>query len=197
MDLQKTGTLIAKLRREKNLTQKQIADRLSISPKTVSKWERGQGFPDVSLLSALSEIFSVDVRKLIEGEMPKTKTEVGNVKKTRFYVCDVCGNLITDLGGSKSTQVLCCGRSLTPLTPQIPDSAHELGFDMVEDEYLITFPHPMTKEHYISFICYVRFDRVLTVKLYPEQDGELRFPVMRGGKFYYYCNKHGLFELKK
>ncbi len=197
MDLQKTGNLMAKLRREQGLTQKQIADRLCISPKTVSKWERGQGFPDVSFLSELSEIFSVDVRKLIEGEMPETKTEVGNVKKIKFYVCEVCGNLITDMGGSKSTQVLCCGRTLSPVIPKTPDSAHEFGFDFVEDEYLITFSHPMQKEHYISFISYVRFDRVLTVKLYPEQDGELRFPVMRGGKFYYYCNEHGLFELKK
>ena len=197
MDLQKTGNLIATLRREKKLTQKQLAEKLGISPKTVSKWERGQGFPDVSFLSELSEIFSVDVRKLLAGEMPKSKTEVGNVKKTKFYVCDVCGNAITDLGGSKNTQVLCCGRTLSPLIPQTPDSAHELDFAMVEDEHLITFSHPMEKEHYISFISYVRFDRVLTVKLYPEQDGELRFPVMRGGKFYYYCNEHGLFELKK
>lgn len=197
MDLQKTGTLIAKLRREQSLTQKALANKLGISPKTVSKWERAQGFPDVSCLAELSEIFSVDVKKLLEGEMPKTKTEVGNVKKTKFYVCDVCGNLITDMGGSKNTQVLCCGRTLSPLSPNTSDVAHELHFDSVEDEYLITFSHPMTKEHYISFVSYVRFDRVLTIKLYPEQDGELRFPVMRGGKFYYYCNEHGLFELKK
>ena len=71
-----------------------------------------------------------------------------------------------------------------------------LNAETIEDEYYITFSHPMTKEHYISFVAYVRFDRVLTVKLYPEQDGELRFPVMRGGKMYYYCNNHGLFEVK-
>lgn len=54
----------------------------------------------------------------------------------------------------------------------------------------------MTKEHYISFVSYVSFDRVLTVKLYPEQGAELRIPQMRRGKMYYYCSEHGLFEIK-
>ena len=197
MDLQKTGNLIATLRKEKSLTQKELADNLGMSPKTVSKWERGNGFPDVGLLSELSAVFGVDVKKLLEGEMPKTKSEAVNMKKTKFYVCDVCGNLVTDMGGSKNTEIFCCGRKLSPMIPKTADSAHEFRFSMVEDEHLITFSHPMEKEHYISFVSYVRFDRVLTVKLYPEQDGELRFPVMRGGKFYYYCNEHGLFELKK
>ena len=197
MNLQKTGQLFVTLRNEQGLTQKAVADKLGISPKTVSKWERGQGFPDVVFLPALSELFGVDVKKLLAGELPKTKAEAGNMKKTKFYVCDVCGNIVTDLGGSNNTEVLCCGRSLSPLTPQTPDAMHELCFETVEDEYYITFSHPMIKEHYISFVSYVRFDRVLTVKLYPEQDGSLRFPVMRGGKFYYYCSEHGLFELKK
>ena len=197
MNLSKTGKLIAALRLEHGFTQKQIAEKLSISPKTVSKWERGQGFPDVCFLASLSEMFGVDVKKLLAGELPKTKAEAGNMKKTKFYVCDVCGNFVTDMGGSKQTEVFCCGRKLSQLLPQTPDVAHELQFDRLEDEYYITFSHPMTKAHYISFVSYVRFDRVLTVKLYPEQDAALRFPSMRGGKFYYYCNEHGLFELKK
>jgi hypothetical protein len=115
------------------------------------------------------------------------------VKRTKFYVCEKCGNLLTSIG---NCEIVCCGRKLSPLSPQKPDEAHRLNFEVIEDEYFITFPHPMTKEHYISFISYVRFDRVLTVKLYPEQSGELRFPQMRGGKMYYYCNTHGLFELE-
>lgn len=197
MNLSKTGQLLVTLRQEQQLTQKEVANKLGISPKTVSKWERGQGFCDVSCLSALSQIYGVDMKQLLAGEMPETKTEAGNVKKTGFYVCEQCGNIITDFGGNRNTEVVCCGRTLSCKVPKTPDSAHELSFSLVEDEYLIQFSHPMTKQHYISFVSYVRFDRVLTVKLYPEQDGELRFPVMRGGKFYYYCNEHGLFELKK
>ncbi len=194
MDLQKTGNLIKKLRLEQKLTQQEVAKQLGICAKTVSKWETGRGFPDVSLLSSLSLIFGVDVKKLLAGELPQAKTEAKNVKKTKFYVCEQCGNLITDMGNA---EILCCGRKLSPLVAKTPDSAHELQFSMVEDEHYITFPHPMTKEHYISFLSYVRFDRVLTVKLYPEQAGELRFPVMRGGSYYYYCSEHGLFQIKK
>ena len=193
MDLSKTGRLIAKLRHEKGLTQKDIAEKLGICPKTVSKWETGHGFPDMSLVPLLSKVFQIDVLRLIEGELPPVKVEVGNVKKTKFYVCEKCGNLLTSSGNA---QIICCGRTLSPLTAKVADDAHKLNFETIEDEYYITFSHPMEKEHYISFFSYVRFDRVLTLRLYPEQSGELRFPHMRGGKMYYYCSSHGLFEIK-
>lgn len=193
MDLTKTGRLITELRKEKGFTQKEVADKLGICAKTVSKWETGHGFPDVSLISKLSDIFGVDISKLLEGEMPKIKPEIGNVKRTKFYVCEKCGNILTSLGNA---EIICCGRKLSPLSPQAPDEKHKLNIEKIEDEYYITFSHPMTKEHYISFVSYVRFDRVLSVKLYPEQNGELRLPQVRGGKLYYYCNTHGLYEIK-
>lgn len=193
MDLSKTGKLIAGLRSEQNLTQRDVAEKLGISPKTVSKWETGRGFPDISLISDLSKIFSVDISKLLEGELPLVKPEVGNMKRTKFYVCEQCGNLLTGLG---NIEIMCCGRTLLPLLAKAEDQRHQFHVEYIEDDCYITFAHPMTKEHYISFVSYVRFDRVLTVKLYPEQGGEVRFPRMRGGKMYYYCNKDGLFELK-
>ena len=193
MDLIKTGKLIKELRCEIDLTQKELAEKLGILPKTISKWETGRGFPDVSLISELSRIFKIDISKLLEGEMPENKREVGNVKRTEFYVCEKCGNILTSMGKS---EILCCGRKLSPLKAKETDDIHKLNIEKIEDDYYITFPHPMTKEHYISFVSYVRFDRVLTVKLYPEQNGELRFPQIRGGKMFYYCNKDGLFELK-
>ena len=193
MNLSKTGMLIAELRREKGFTQKDVAQKLGICAKTVSKWETGHGFPNVSLISNLSEILEVDISKLLEGQMPEIKPKAGNVKRTKFYVCKNCGNLLTSLG---ETEIVCCGRKLSPLSVNKTDEMHKMNVEKIEDDYYITFSHPMTKEHYISFFSYVRFDRVLTVKLYPEQGGELRFPVMRGGKMYYYCNTHGLFELK-
>jgi transcriptional regulator with XRE-family HTH domain len=193
MDLSKTGKLIAQLRAEKGLTQKAVAEAIGITPKTVSKWETGRGFPDVSLIPQLSGIFQVDIQKLIDGELPKPKQEAGNVKRTKFYVCQQCGNILTSVGNA---EILCCGRKLSPLPVQSPDQAHKLSVQLIEDDFYITFPHPMTKEHFISFISYVRFDRVLTLKLYPEQGGEARLPRMRGGRLYYYCSNHGLFELK-
>lgn len=193
MDLLKTGKMISNLRKEKGFTQKEVAEKLGICPKTVSKWETGHGFPDISLVSELSKIFQVDISKLLEGEMPKIKPEVGNVKRTKFYVCEKCGNILTSIGNA---EINCCGRTIEPLKSAEADEEHKLNIEKIEDEYYITFSHPMTKEHYISFVSYVRFDRVLTVKLYPEQNGELRFPQMRGGKMFYYCNTHGLFEVK-
>ncbi len=193
MDLLKTGRLIAGLRREKGLTQRDVAEKLGICAKTVSKWETGHGFPDISLISELSQIFQVDISNLLCGEMPEIKQEACNVKRTKFYVCEKCGNLLTSVGNA---EIICCGRKLSPLNPKEPDTPHTLSIEKIEDDYYITFAHPMTKEHYISFVSYVRFDRVLTARLYPEQGGELRFPQMRGGKMYYYCNTHGLFELK-
>lgn len=193
MDLSKTGKMIKELRLEKGLTQQAVAEKLCISPKTVSKWETGHGFPDVNLISALSKVFMVDISMLLEGEIPEIKKEAGNVKNTRFYVCEKCGNLMT---GLSEAEIICCGRTVLPLIPKETDIRHHLCIEKIEDDFYITFSHPMSKEHYISFFSYVRFDRVLTVKLYPEQSGELRFPQMRGGKMYYYCNNHGLFELK-
>ena len=193
MDLSKTGKLIAMLRKENGLTQKALSEKLGICAKTVSKWETGHGFPDVSIISRLSEIFRVDISKLLDGEMPMIKKGADNVKKTRFYFCDKCGNLLTSSGNA---EIVCCGRKLLPLSENEPDEAHRLNIEKIEDEYYITFTHPMTKEHYISFLSYVRFDRVLAVRLYPEQGGEVRIPQMRGGKLYYCCNRHGLFEIK-
>ena len=115
------------------------------------------------------------------------------MKNTKFYVCEKCGNILTSTGNA---EIVCCERKLSSLVAKEADEAHKLNVEKIEDDFYITFSHPMTKEHYISFISYVRFDRVLTVRLYPEQSGELRFPRMRGGKMYYYCNTHGLFELK-
>ena len=57
MNSSKVGKLILNLRKEKNMTQKEVADKLNISDKTISKWERGLGYPDISLLSKLSNIF--------------------------------------------------------------------------------------------------------------------------------------------
>ena len=72
MDAVKTGVLIAQARKNKNLTQKQLAEALHISDRTVSKWERGAGFPDVSLLEPLSDALDLSVTALLRGEEPES-----------------------------------------------------------------------------------------------------------------------------
>lgn len=65
MDMKKSGELLNRLRISKNMTQKQIADMLKISPKTVSKWERGRGVPDISYVSELAEILGVSTDSML------------------------------------------------------------------------------------------------------------------------------------
>ena len=70
-----TGVLIAQLRKERNLTQKQLADQLHISDRTISKWERGAGFPDVSLLEPLADALGCSVVSLLEGRLVEEPAE--------------------------------------------------------------------------------------------------------------------------
>ena len=191
MDLNKNGKLLCDLRKAKGMTQKEVADKLGVVPKTVSKWETGHGFPDVSTVSALADILGVSEKTILSGDLEQNLESANNMKRTKFYVCPHCGSF---LQGTGNGQVVCCGKQLEALTAVSADDEHTINISEIEDDYYIEFNHEMTKEHYISFVSYVRFDRVLTVKLYPEQDCAVRFPKMYGGKIYFYCSKHGLFE---
>ena len=191
MDLEKTGQLLCKLRKEKGMTQKQVADSLNISAKTVSKWECGGGFPDVSVLRELSGLFGVNSEQILSGSLEKNEEENGNMKRIKFYVCPSCGSIMTASG---EAEISCCGRKLNALEVKQCDEKHCLNVERIENDFYITFNHEMTKEHYINFIAYVGVDRMMLVRLYPEQGGEVRIPQMYGGKLYFGCNKHGLFE---
>ncbi len=193
MDCTKVGKLLYDLRKEKRMTQKEIADKMNISDKTVSKWERGLGCPDISLLSELSYIIGVNIEKILQGDLSINDTDGGNMKRIKFYVCPVCGNIITSTGLG---EISCCGRKLESLQVQEINEEHNLQTTQVENDYYLTFNHEMTKDHYISFIAYVMFDRVHLVKLYPEQNAEVRIPIMRKGDLYFYCSKHGLMKQK-
>ncbi|MFA9466700.1 MAG: helix-turn-helix domain-containing protein [Velocimicrobium sp.] len=189
MDCNKVGKLILSLRKENRMTQKQLADAMNISDKTISKWERGLGCPDVSLLRELSEILDVNIERILLGNLEPNNADGGNMKKVKFYVCSNCGNTLTSTG---EAEVSCCGRKLVPLVPNLADEIHKLTVEEVENDFYVTFTHEMSKTHYISFIAYVTCDRALLIKLYPEQNGEVRFSKMYGGKIYYCCNQHGL-----
>lgn len=190
MDCIKVGKYILNLRKELNLTQKQLADSLNISDKTISKWERGWGCPDISILPDLAKVLGVTVKDILLAEDNNIINLGGNMKNLKFYMCKKCGNLITS---SKSLEVSCCGKILNQLSLQPMDSNHLLSIQRIEDELFITINHPMTKEHYISFVSYVTYDSIYTVKLYPEQNPEFRFPNFRNGKFVVGCINDGVF----
>lgn len=73
MDFKKTGQFIQTRRKEKELTQKQLADILGISDKTISKWETGKSFPDFTLVSQLCQILEINVNELLSGEALSSK----------------------------------------------------------------------------------------------------------------------------
>ena len=193
MDSSKIGKLIFDLRKEKNMTQKELADALYLSDRTISKWERGAGCPDVSLLSRLSEVFGVNVEQILAGELNPNDKDGGNMRKIKFYVCTDCGNVLFSTGDA---YISCCGRKLSALAVDADSNKPTMTIEEVEYDYFVTIDHDMTKTHFISFVAYVGYDRVLLIKLYPEQNAEVRFPQMHGGKLYAYCNKHGLWEQK-
>lgn len=189
MDCGKVGALILSLRKEKNMTQKDVANKMNISDKTISKWERGLGCPDVSLLGDLSKTLGVNIEKILLGDLEQKDADGGNMKRIKFYVCKNCANVITS---TSEAEISCCGRKLEALIAKPEDETHKITVTDIENDNYITIKHEMSKTHYISFISYVSCDRVLLVKLYPQQNVELRIPKMYTGELYAYCNEHGL-----
>ena len=188
-----TGAIIKALREKHRMTQAELAARLCVSDKAVSKWETGRGFPDVSLLEPLGRALHISVAELLCGQTVVNQNRSANMLKSRFYVCPVCGNVLFARGDAL---VSCCGIQLPALEAEEPDDAHLLSVEKVEDERYVTVNHPMTKEHYISFIAYMTPDRYETRVLYPEGSAEARFFYRGAGWLYYCCNRHGLFRQK-
>ncbi len=188
-----TGSVIRRLREQKNMTQNELADMLDVSPKTISKWETAKGLPDISMLEPLAEALSVSVIELMTGNEVKNKNVSANILRSKIYVCPVCGNIIHSSG---EIIMSCCGVSLSPLEAEETDDSHRIIIEKVEDEYFVSVKHDMTKKHYISFLAYVTCDKFQLVKLYPEGNAECRFNIRGSGYLYLYCNRHGLMMQK-
>ena len=190
MDQEKTGEIIRDLRVAKGLTQAQLAETIGVSDKAVSKWERGCGTPDVSLLPQLCAALGVDTESLLRGDLAQKQKSSGNMKKMKFYVCPSCGNL---LFSSEEAQISCCGKKLAPLEAKKAAPEEKLGVEVCDNEWFISSPHEMTREHYVSFAVFMTGDTVTVKKLYPEWNLEFRLPMQRHGALYWYCTKDGLY----
>lgn len=188
-----TGTTIKELRECKNMTQAELGEKIGVSSKTVSKWETAKGLPDISLLQPLAQALGISVIELMNGEHIINKNISANMLRCKFYVCPICGNAIHTLGNAL---ISCCGITLPPLEAEEGDEDHGVSIEKVEDEHFITVHHPMTKQHFISFVAFVTADRLQLVKLYPEGDAQTRLQLRGMGYLYYYCNRHGLFKKK-
>ena len=166
-----TGTVIRELREKNKMTQLQLAERLGVSDKTVSKWETGKGYPDITLLEPIAKAFRISVTELISGNTIRNANVSANMLRSKFYVCPVCGNAIHSM------------------------ERHMIFINRIEDEYYVRIDHSMTKEHYISFVAAVSSDGIQMVKLYPEGASEARFKIRGVKKILFYCNRDGLYSI--
>ena len=186
------GAVLKELREKNNVTQLQLADKLGVSDKTISKWETGKGYPDITLLESIADALSVSVAELISGNTVYNSNVSANMLRSKFYVCPVCGNVIHGMGESV---LHCHGVLLQPEEAEETDEDHKIFIERVEDEYYVQIEHEMTKKHYISFIAAVSSDRMQMVKLYPKGDAQARFKISGVKKIYFYCNRSGLFSV--
>ena len=193
MDHYITGTTIRHLREGKGITQSELAEQLGVTAKAVSKWETAKGLPDITLIQPLAQALGVSVPELMSGNVVTNKNGSSNLLRSKFYVCPLCGNIIHTMG---DTVVSCCGITLPPLEAEETDDTHTLTIEKVEDESFVTIHHPVTKEHFISFLAHLTMDRMQLVKFYPEGNAETRLSLRGRGYLYFYCNKHGLMKKK-
>ena len=188
-----TGAIIKALREKQGLTQAGLAQRLCVSDKTISKWETGKGYPDISLLDPIAKAFGVSVSELLSGRAVSNVNVSGNMLRSKFYVCPVCGNILHSMG---EAVIHCHGVQLLPAIPEETDESHPLSLEIVEDEYFVQIRHDMTKEHHISFIAALSMDRIQMVKLYPEGNAEARFTLRGVTHILFYCNRDGLYAVR-
>ena len=187
-----TGAVIKELREKYHLTLAELAEKLNVSDKTVSKWETAKGYPDISLLESIAKVFCISVTELISGNTVRNVNVSANMMRSKFYVCPVCGNIIHSMG---EAVIQCHGIILTSCQEEETDENHRISIEQIEDEYYIHVEHAMTKQHYISFIAGVSSDKIQMVKLYPEGNAEARIKINGVRKILFYCNRDGLFSV--
>lgn len=187
-----TGAMIKALREKRGLTQAELAEKLFISDKTVSKWENAKGYPDIALLEPIAKVFGISIAELMSGKAVSNVNVSANMMRSKFYVCPVCGNVIHSMG---EAVINCHGVLLEPAQAEETDEHHKIFIESVEDEYYIRIDHDMTKQHYISFIAAFSPDGIQMFKLYPEGNAEARVKVRGVRRIFFYCNRDGLFSI--
>ncbi len=143
------GRFIADLRKEKNLTQKQLADILNVSDKAISRWETGKGFPDITSLVSLSEFFKITVNEILAGKRAEKESFAEIADKN---VIDAFENNKKEVKKKKLQTIICVAiLSLVLIPPAIPT------FIFFVDEFVLIL------KKYISFENICEFIIVLTV----------------------------------
>lgn len=191
-----TGTVIKELREKNNLTQSELANKLNVSDKTISKWETAKGNPDISLLEPIANVFGISIAELLSGNAVTNMNVSANMLRSKFYVCPVCGNVIHSTGDFAAS---CHGIQLMPEMAEKADENQRIAIERIEDDFYVRIEHDMSKEHYISFIAALSSDGLQLIKLYPEGNPETRIRCRGVRRIFFFCNRDGLFfvDVKK
>ena len=136
-----TGAVIKELREKNRMTQLQLAEKLGVSDKCISKWETAKGLPDITLLEPIAEAFGISVTELISGNTVRNANVSANMLRSKFSVCPVCGNVIHGMG---EAEIHCHGIRLVPLEAEPTDEQHMIFIERIEDEYYVRIDHSMT-----------------------------------------------------
>lgn len=172
MDNVKIGRLIASKRKERKMTQRELGLKINVSDKTISKWESGLGMPDISCIESLADVLGLNVNEILSGDVNINDNDMANMKKTKFYFCGKCGNIIAS---TNNVTLSCCGQKLTELS-ECNSKAVENDGNTVDNDKDID-KNDIKVEY---------------IELYPEQDACTRFKRSGHGIIYVLCNKHGL-----
>ena len=116
-----TGAVIKELREKNKMTQLQLAEKLRVSDKAISRWETGKGYPDITLLESIADAFSISVTELISGNTVYNANVSANMLRSKLYICPVCGNVIHSMG---EAVIHCHGILLTPAEAEETNEDH-------------------------------------------------------------------------
>lgn len=194
MNPEKTGALIREMRIKKGLTQKQLAEAICVTDKAVCKWETGHGCPDITLLSQLSKVLEVDILSILQGGHTVHHQLGGNMNRLKFYRCPTCGNLISSV---KEVELSCCGNKLSYImATESADEKYRPVISEFDGQYSVSFRHPMTKDDYIANVIVVRYDQLMCVNMYPEQEAIFTLPQLGGIRMYIVTGKSELIPVR-
>lgn len=182
--------IIKELRNKAKLSQNELALRLNVSPKTISKWETGKGYPDISILEPLCKELDISLDELFSGDLVTKNNSSFNMLNADVYVCENCGNVIIS---ADDTSISCHWTKLKSLKPKAVNEEHHISYTKIENEYCFKINHIMEKEHYISFAIGIYYNGYRLIKLYPEQECSFYLTIRGLKRILYFCNKHGLF----
>ena len=143
------GSAIRQKREKMGLTQAELAEKVGVTDKAVSKWETGNGIPDIHIAKLIAEVFDVSVTEILDGDYITNKNQSGNLNKVNFYVCPVCGNIAYSVGEMYAS---CHGIKLSPLKRENDEN---MSISQSDGELLIKIDSEMSKENYVSFVAFV------------------------------------------